>query len=263
MAKKNNRFWFDVQNYIDMVHDEFLMTDDFQTRESLWAAFWDGVQGHKPYHGEGSVVCDKVYKKGKRMEGAEIGPFTQDLSTAWGRWSKQLAAVVHGRGVQLHFQDGSMQSAHYALVESQAVSPSHIPFAHYQENDGYPCMLNSGETMATKDYSAMSDKQKMCGLMARDYDERAIVDCPIVSFEGIVLRGNLRAMASLLAARWNTDGRYTDYLWDHCVQYGFSQDDLRQFLHPRLVIVASRQRGHQYSANDFVRYAECNIEKKP
>ena len=60
------------RNYIDMVHDEFLMTDEFVTKESLWSAFWDGTEDKHPYHGEGNKACDKAYKKGRRMMGAEM-----------------------------------------------------------------------------------------------------------------------------------------------------------------------------------------------
>ena len=257
-----NRFWFDVRNYIDMVHDEFLMTDEFQTKESLWSAFWDGTEDKHPYHGEGNTACDKAYKKGRRMMGAKMQDKVQDLSVAWGRWSKQPTATRHGRGVQLRFKDGTNIGAHYALVESGAVSASHVPMLHYRENDGYPCDMVSGKTMARKDYAEDRRAQQECGRMAHGYDGRAVDDCPIVSFEGIVLRGNLRVMAGMLAARWQSDEQYIDHLRNHCQKYGFTEDDVAEYRHPRLVVVVSRQKGHQYAPEDFVRYESVVVEQK-
>ena len=111
--------------------------------------------------------------------------------------------------------------------------------------------------LATKDYQTDRAAQKMCEMISRNYDERAITEAaPVtVSFDGVVMCGNLRTMAGMLAAYRNTDGAYIDYLRNHCSDYGFKVEDIDRYHHPRLLFMTKRTAKHRYSKEEFEKFA--------
>jgi len=259
--EQKNRFWFDVHGYIDMMHDEFAESGISVTKGELEKAFWDGVE-NKPLEDSDAKneALKKVWQKGGRYKGSRRGDrWLQDMSAAWGRWSKQKVGITHGKGIAIVMPGGEMTGGHYVLAECGAASPSHVPFIHYVENQGFPCDIETGRTMAVKNYAADIKAQRECGDMAREYDQRAAENTPIVSFEGIVLNGQLRVMAGMLSARWGLDGMYIDWLRDHCLQYGFTAEDVMKYEHPRLLVVASRQKNHQWSREEFSKMAHAVV----
>ena len=256
---EQNRFWFDVNNYIEMVHDEFLMGDDFQTKEDIQNAFWDGADGKPNDRYIPHPALMKAYQKGNRLRATTIEgkqeDFLQDLSAVWGRWSK-LTKLLHGKSATIPLYKNGEITGHWVIAESGAASPSHWAAGGYTPTIGYPSDID-GATMATKDYQTDRAAQKMCEMISRNYDERAITEAaPVtVSFDGVVMCGNLRTMAGMLAAHRGTDNAYIDYLRNHCLDYGFKTEDIDRYHHPRLLFMTKRTAKHRYSKEEFERFA--------
>ena len=121
----------------------------------------------------------------------------------------------------------------YVLCESGVVTPSHDPLNGFRKSIGFPTDAN-GQTVNDRDYERDIDAQKITRQIADKYDNRAL-QSPVVVSQGIVLSGNGRTMAGMLAARQNTDGSYICYLMSHASKYGFHANDVSMFEHPRCV----------------------------
>ena len=120
--------------------------------------------------------------------------------------------------------DGSELHGHYMLVPADAVTPSHDPMAGFRTSKGFPT-LEDGRNPNDRDYT---DKNTAAKVQARanGYDGRAITQMPTVDKNGVVINGNDRTMASQLAARNKTDGKYLEVLKKNVAQYGFSPEQV-------------------------------------
>ncbi len=124
---------------------------------------------------------------------------------------------------------------HFELVESGAVTPSHNPET-FAPTEGYPTNEN-GSSINDRDYEHDEAAQQSVRQKAGIYDQRAYQEPVIVSREGVVLSGNDRTMAGMIAADKGTDTQYVESLMQDAPMYGFTDEQVKLYAHPRLVFV--------------------------
>lgn len=143
------------------------------------------------------------------------------------------ATKIYGATDEIITASGTKVRGRYVLCESGVVTPSHNPLNGFAKSDGFPTDSN-GQTVNDRDYERDIDAQKITRSIAEKYDNRAL-QSPVVVSDGIVLSGNGRTMAGMLAAKFGTDGCYNSYLLEHADKYGFTTDNVSSFDHPRCV----------------------------
>ena len=147
----------------------------------------------------------------------------------------------------------------YMLIESGAITPSHDPLNGFRKYDGFPTDAN-GNTVNDRDYERDMDAQKITRSIADNYDARALSSAVVVSPDGIVLSGNGRTMAGMLAAKQNTDSAYIDYITRYANKYGFTADDVARFKHPRIVLLTDDN--YPYTAETFAMFNAQEIKSQ-
>lgn len=147
----------------------------------------------------------------------------------------------------------------YMLIESGAITPSHDPLNGFRKYDGFPTDAN-GNTVNDRDYEQDMDAQKITRSIADNYDARALSSAVVVSPDGIVLSGNGRIMAGMLAAKQNTDSAYIDYITRYANKYGFTADDVARFKHPRIVLLTDDN--YPYTAETFAMFNAQEIKSQ-
>ena len=149
------------------------------------------------------------------------------------------ARKIYGATDEIITASGVRVKGRYVLCESGVVTPSHDPLHGFCKSDGFPTDSN-GQTVNDRDYERDIDAQRITRQIAEKYDNRAL-QSPVVVSDGIVLSGNGRTMAGMLAARQNTDEDYIKYLKSHAAKYGFVEADVQGFVHPRCVFVTNEK----------------------
>lgn len=152
------------------------------------------------------------------------------------KWKKAKKYI--GNKAAITLPNGQIIKGHYYLVEAEAPTASHNPNKNFQKSEDFPVDEN-GKTINDRDYE--NDKAAQYQVIDKGgrYDSRAIENPVIVSPEGIVLSGNDRTMSGQLAAVQGTDNAYIDYLNEYSENYGFTQEQISEYKHPRIVFVAS------------------------
>lgn len=156
-----------------------------------------------------------------------------NLTSILRRWNE--ARKVYGSENEVITPDGRKVRGRYVIVESGSATPSHNPLLGFQKSDGFPTDRN-GHTVNDRDYERDRDAQSVTRNIARQYDSRALQSPVIVSQDGIILSGNGRTMAGMIAAADNTDTAYIDYLKKYSPLYGFTEQAVAEFSHPRLLL---------------------------
>lgn len=154
---------------------------------------------------------------------------------------------------------GTKVRGRYVLTESGAATPSHDPFNGFCKSDGFPTDSN-GNSVNDRDYERDYDAQRITRNIANEYDNRALQTPVIVSSDGIVLSGNGRTMAGMIAARQFTDMSYNCYLSMFPQQYGFTPTDVAAFEHPRVLFCASDV--YPYTAETFAMFNAQDIKSQ-
>jgi len=168
------------------------------------------------------------------------------------------ARKIYGATDEIITASGVKVKGRYVLCESGAVTPSHDPLHGFCKSDGFPTDSN-GQTVNDRDYERDTDAQKITRQIAENYDNRAL-QSPVVVSDGIVLSGNGRTMAGMLAARQNTDDSYISYLKSHSAKYGFSADNVTSFEHPRCVFETADS--YQLTADVFAMFNAQEIKSQ-
>lgn len=168
------------------------------------------------------------------------------------------ARKVFGASDEIITASGVRVRGRYVLCESGVVTPSHDPLHGFCKSDGFPTDSN-GQTVNDRDYERDTDAQRITRQIANDYDNRAL-QSPVVVSQGIVLSGNGRTMAGMLAAMLNTDTSYITYLMSHASKYGFSADDVSTFEHPRCVFETADT--YQLTAETFAMFNAQEIKSQ-
>lgn len=173
----------------------------------------------------------------------------ENISIIKSKWTSAHKIAGSRRSVIL--SDGSTLTGCYYLVEAGSVTPSHDALNGFLPSAGFPVDINGG-SVNDRDYQHDTDAQRITREIARNYDGRAIQSPVIVSPDGVVLSGNGRTMAGVIAAHDGTDTRYIDYLKSNITSYGLSVGDVTIFSHPRLVLVLDESL--PYTATTFARF---------
>ena len=114
------------------------------------------------------------------------------------RWN--AARKVYGLSDEISTASGMRIKGRYVLMDADAATPSHNPLCGFRKSDGFPMDAN-GQSVNDRDYERDTDAQRITRDIASNYDSRALQSPVVVSSDGIVLSGNGRTMAGILAAK--------------------------------------------------------------
>jgi len=158
---------------------------------------------------------------------------------------------IDGRQDSIYLPNGEEVDGIWKLVDAFSVSPSHDPMT-FHSTKGFPRSAEGG-TANTRDYYNEPESQRMVWDVAGDFDGRALGydSAVVVTKDGVVISGNNRTMSSQLAARKGTDKKYIRALLKRCQAFGFTQDQVQAFEHPRVVFEIDSQ---DYSPEHFEKY---------
>lgn len=174
-----------------------------------------------------ALRAHKINRAGNRPQTAK------EMITTFKKWQQ---AKKTGGANDLYFcASGRVLSGRFFLCNYNAVTPSHDPRKGFAPSVGFPEL--NGQTVNDRDYRNDSHAQEYTRGIAAHFDGRAIQEPIIISADGVVLSGNGRTMAGIIAAENTTDGAYIDYLRRVCGRYGFTISDVEAYDHPRLVFV--------------------------
>ena len=169
------------------------------------------------------------------------------------------ARKVYGLADEITTPAGVKVRGRYVLTDAGACTPSHNPLNAFRKSEGFPVDTN-GQSVNDRDYERDNDAQLITRQIAANYDARALQAPVVVSRDGIVLSGNGRTMAGILAARDNTDAAYVNYLIDHPEKYGMTADDVLSFNNPRLIFVVDDS--FPYNAETFAMFNAQEIKSQ-
>lgn len=172
------------------------------------------------------------------------------------RWAG--ARKEYGFEDEIVLPDGSTISGRWVLVEAGSATASHDVSNGFKPSEGFPTDEH-GQSVNDRDYEHDRSAQEAVYSMARDYDQRAMQSPVVVSKDGVVLSGNNRSMSGDEAARSNTDGKYVEYAGRYGRKYGFSQEQVEGFSHPRVHFEVSEDL--PYTAATFARFNAQETKK--
>lgn len=156
---------------------------------------------------------------------------------------------VYGYDTVVVSQNGTRLDGRFVVFEYDACIASHDPMHGFEKSKGFPTDLH-GNSVNDRDYERDLDAQRITRQIADKYDERAFNI--VISKDGLVLSGNGRFMAGVIAACNNTDKAYIDGLKKQCKQFGFDSKDITAFKHPRVAIELSKSL--PYTAETFAMF---------
>lgn len=169
------------------------------------------------------------------------------------RWN--ASPKVEGFDTEFNLPNGETIDGRYVLVESGAATPSHDPTNNFTSMEGYP-VDDNGNNINDRDYQRSPEAMEHTRNMAANYDGRALQSIPVVSREGVVLSGNGRTMAGMLAAQDGTDGVYKEKLKKRSREFGFTPEQVEAMQHPRVVFVPNEDM--PYTTETLAKFNESN-----
>lgn len=213
--------------------EQGLSQDEAEKQAQAEATMYDVMARNRYESGEDlESIYNDIQIQQTKQEAANNG-FDTTVPEIKQKWDD---AKKIGGDSDTKYMNDNVIDGQYFLVEAETPTASHNPNANFQPTTGFP-QTADGKTVNDRDYFNDKQAQAIVITTAQNYDSRAIDDMPIVSFEGVVVSGNQRTMASQLAAQNNTDGKYIEYLYNHCKKFGFSPEQVAEFKHPRVVFV--------------------------
>lgn len=208
-------------------------------------------------HEEAVAQVQAEYEARKRAEAERKAVGNENpMPAITDKWNN--ATKVDGHSDEIMLPDGTALKGHYVLHESGASSPSHNPET-WQKTEGFPMDVNGG-SVNDRDYERDLDAQEHTQRIAREYDQRALQNVPVVSNDGVVLSGNGRTMAGELAARDNTDGAYVNYLKEYAPKFGFTAEQVVAMQHPRVSFVPDE--AMPYTAETFAKFNQQEMKSQ-
>lgn len=208
-------------------------------------------------HEEAVAQVQAEYEARKRAEAERKAVGNENpMPAITDKWNN--ATKVDGHRDEIMLPDGTALKGHYVLHESGASSPSHNPET-WQKTEGFPMDVNGG-SVNDRDYERDLDAQEHTQRIAREYDQRALQNVPVVSHDGVVLSGNGRTMAGELAARDNTDGAYVNYLKEYAPKFGFTAEQVGAMQHPRVSFVPDE--AMPYTAETFAKFNQQEMKSQ-
>ena len=125
---------------------------------------------------------------------------------------------------------GKKYKGRWVVAEVTTPKPSHNPLNGFAPTPGYPL----GKAGNTNHYDKDKRAQEITRQMSDPFDERAAQEPVVVTKHGIVVSGNGRTQAHLLAAQQGTDQQYKDYIRQYAYKWGLSQEQIDQYENPHL-----------------------------
>lgn len=165
------------------------------------------------------------------------------------RWTE--SRKIYGSENEIITPVGTKVTGRYVVVESGSATPSHNPMNGFRKSEGFPTDC-CGRTVNDRDYERDTDAQNVTRNIARNYDSRALQSPCVVNRDGIVLSGNGRTMAGIIAAEDGTDSAYISYLSKYSRQYGIDEKEIGVFKHPRLLFEVNES--YPYTAETFAMF---------
>ncbi len=151
---------------------------------------------------------------------------------------------------------------HWKLVEADAPMASHDEKT-FAKTDGFPESKNGG-TINDRDYEHDKGAQESVRDIAANFNGRALDmgEPVIVTKDGIVISGNNRTMSSKLAAKNGTDKQYLSDLREQVEDFGFDEEDLDGFKHPRIVFEIDNEHEGDYTTEEFAKFNKTGKKAK-
>ena len=151
---------------------------------------------------------------------------------------------------------------HWKLVEADAPKASHDENT-YQKTPGFPTSKDGG-TINDRDYEHDKDAQESVRSIAANFNGRALDmgEPVVVTKDGIVVSGNNRTMSSKLAAKNGTDKQYLADLKEQIEDFGFDEEDLDGFKHPRIVFEMDNEHEGDYTTEEFAKFNKTGKKSK-
>ena len=185
-----------------------------------------------------------------------------EVFIAWQRYCHWRPSVSHGFGATISLTNGEQREGHYILYEQDATTACcRNKGKEWTVSNGFP-KDDQGRANTLKDYQESEELQRMVVRAGcYDYNEKSLglsdsedEQPVIVSFEGVVMQGQLRTMAGHMAAVRSKDTAYIDYLRNHCQEYGFTRQQVDSYPHPRLALQLKRGEVKTYDREEFALY---------
>ena len=174
----------------------------------------------------------------------------ENISKIRDKYESYKSVVGNKKTVTL--ANGEEVKCHYKLVEAEAPTASHNEIT-FQPTEGFP-VNEEGKNINDRDYQNDKDAQQSVKDIANNYDSRALNNPPVVTKDGIVISGNNRVMSSKLAVKNKTDKKYVKSLKEQIEDFGFKEEDLDSFYHPRLVLEIDEEHVGDYTTKEFAKY---------
>ena len=118
----------------------------------------------------------------------------------------------------------------WVVAEATTPKPSHNPLNDFAPTPGYPI----GKAGNSNHYDKDKRAQEITREMSNPFDERAVQEPVVVTKHGIVLSGNGRTQARLLAAQQQTDADYKEYIREHASKWGLTAEQVDEYANPIL-----------------------------
>lgn len=118
----------------------------------------------------------------------------------------------------------------WVVAEATTPKPSHNPLNEFAPTPGYPI----GKAGNSNHYDKDKRAQEITREMSNPFDERAVQEPVVVTKHGIVLSGNGRTQARLLAAQQQTDAEYKEYVREHASKWGLTAEQVDAYANPIL-----------------------------
>ena len=172
------------------------------------------------------------------------------------KWNE--APKITGFRHTKNLPNGKKLRGHYVLTEADAVTPSHDPLNGYKPSVGFPRM--KGSTVNDRDYEHDKSARQHTEYIAGRYNGTALDNIPTVTPDGVVIDGNGRTMASQIAARNGSDAEYLETLREEAQRFGFSEEQVAQFQHPRVVFVTDES--VPYTVDTFAQFNDSGMKEQ-
>lgn len=209
------------------------------------------------------------YSHFRKQAGAAVAS-TDNVSRKGGKVKKSLKDIrnhyessksITGNKKTIYAGDEKIKG-HWKLVEADAPMASHDEKT-FAKTDGFPESKNGG-TINDRDYEHDKDAQESVRDIAANFNGRALDmgEPVIVTKDGIVISGNNRTMSSKLAAKNGTDKQYLSDLREQVEDFGFDEEDLDGFKHPRIVFEIDNEHEGDYTTEEFAKFNKTGKKAK-
>lgn len=163
----------------------------------------------------------------------ELGRIKDLQKPAIGSKSYKKTTYPEGRTIVKTVADGTKIRGTYKIVSADDVIASHNEET-FAQSEGFP-VNEAGNTINDRDYSRDTNAQTEVVRIAQSLDDRAVMQTPVVTKDGIVVDGNNRTMSRKLAAKNGTDSAYLEALREQAELYGLKPEDVAAVKNPMLV----------------------------